>query len=322
MARKSSLPTKALDPVAPVLGLVGDAFGEVDHRGNAKGARDVGDVETLDMPRGPRTARASRPSSVRVGQRVVRPQRITDELAGPLDRAAKGKNEIPQLGRPFVILLFRRHLHVAFELLEPLPRFALEKNAALADPDGICLRGQDVGVPVDLGPGIVIELPASLREAGRRAVGKEDAEFQPHLREGLAQKPGMGKGAEIKRLLILPKTHETEAGKRIFDIHPDEKKALIVGEVGVVFGFPFLDQAPFEEEGLALALHLDRLDIGDEVEHRPDLWLLPELTARRLKISRDPAFQVLRLAHVKDPAEAVLHEVDARPIREAADFLF
>ena len=62
------------------------------------------------------------------------------------------------------------------------------------------------------------------------------------------------------------------------------------------------------------------LEVGDPVDDRPDAMEVARAAADRLllPVAPDPAAQALRLADVEDVAAGVLHQVDARAVRELA----
>jgi hypothetical protein len=138
----------------------------------------------------------------------------------------------------------------------------------------------------------------------------------------LRSRPLWAKGPKYRELSSLRKRTKPEARQRRRQVHADMQEALVVGEVGVVLGFPLLDQLAFEKNGLAFRPHLQHVKVRDQVEHGGDLRLLNPEPAGWLKVRGNPALQVLRLTDIQNAAETVFHEVHARAFRQMADLFF
>ena len=71
----------------------------------------------------------------------------------------------------------------------------------------------------------------------------------------------------------MTEANEAKAGEWVFNIDANEEEVFVVDEVGIVFGFPLLDQFAFEEERLAFAVHFDDVDIVNEINHGANFGL-------------------------------------------------
>ena len=128
--------------------------------------------------------------------------------------------------------------------------------------------------------------PVRSRSSPRSAPGTIRVVVQPKVSvEGIAveAKPradqwSLGQGREC----LLEKS--PEARQLLARVEPDEQEALVVGEVGVVARPPLLDQLALEQQGLGLGLHLVGLEVGDDVDERPDLRLGDRALAAPLEI--------------------------------------
>lgn len=128
----------------------------------------------------------------------------------------------------------------------------------------------------------------------------------------------MGERTKVAGTLAATQAGEAEAGKGFGEIDADEEEAFIVDEVGVVFRFPLLDEAPLEEECFGVGFDLNDIEIGDQFDEGADFRGVVVI-AGRSEVGADPFAQGLGFPHVNDAPQAVLHEVDARFFRELAD---
>ena len=312
---------EAFDLEAAVVVFVGPAGGEVHHRGDDEGAADVGDVEALHVLGRGGQVEGGGERGEGVGGRVrgvAREGLLAFEAAGFGEGFFEREDDVAQLGGFFEVLFGGGGDHLLAEGLEPLAGFAFEELAGVEHALAVVVGGDDVVDGVDFLAEVVVELPAAVGLAGRGGVGEEDAELAAHLREGFAQESAVGEGAEVAGAVVFFEAGEAEAGEFLGEVDANEGEAFIVGEVGVVFGFPLLDEAALEEEGFGLGLHLDGVEVGDHVDERADLRVVGH-GARRREIGRDALFEGLGLADVNDATETILHEVDARLVGEVAD---
>ena len=63
-----------------------------------------------------------------------------------------------------------------------------------------------IGVPVNLGSNVVVELPPAIPLFCRARVAEEYPEATAHLTEGLTEEAGMSEGSEVKRLILFVNT--------------------------------------------------------------------------------------------------------------------
>ena len=94
---------------------------------------------------------------------------------------------------------------------------------------------------------------------------------------------------------------------------------FIVAETDVITRLELLDQLAFQQEGLRFAADQVKIEIANSLDQRVELEV-PAHAARRMKILADSLAQIARFAHINDRAKPVAHQIDARFVRQRANF--
>ncbi len=97
------------------------------------------------------------------------------------------------------------------------------------------------------------------------------------------------------------------------------EEPFVVAKTDVVARLIFLDQLAFQQERLRLAAHGVCVKIVNGVDQGVELQI-PTHAAGRMEIGADALAQVAGFADINDRAETVLHQIDARLVRQIADF--
>ena len=131
----------------------------------------------------------------------------------------------------------------------------------------------------------------------------------------------MGEGSEVARLVVFFETGEPEPRPLVSHVHFDHEKAFVVAKADVVARAEFLDEAAFEEQRFGLAAGEVPLKIPDRVEQGAGLDVGAHSAARH-EILAHAFAEIARFAHVDHAVETVAHEIDARLVRDIAEFDF
>jgi len=300
---------EGLDLEASVSRLVGLAVDETHHRRDGERAGDVRDVEALR--RGGRAFEAERGRERGEGAGLVAAGQgvLAEEAARLLRRALQRVEQVPQ-ARGLLVIAFRGGLaHVGLDLFGPAFDLALEERAGLGHARGVFFGRDHVAVLLDLGAGVVVELPRPVGLGDRVAVGEQDAELLAHLVERPPDRLLVGEGAEVTAGVGRAGADDAEAGQGVGEVHPDLGELLVVAEEDVPAGAPALDQLPLQEQGLGLGPDLVPFHVRHRVHHRGHLG---GQALAGDEIGGQTLLEVLGLAHVDDQPGGVLHQVDAR----------
>ena len=131
-----------------------------------------------------------------------------------------------------------------------------------------------------------------------RAAGAQ-AELLADRLDGLAERPGIGEGAEITRPILTTEAREFQAGDRILELNADQQESFVIAEADVVLGTPFLDQFALEEDRLGVAFDLMPLEVGRTVDQGAGLDLR-FVTPRRREVVGEASAEVAGLADIDD----------------------
>ncbi len=240
------------------------------------------------------------------------------EFAGFYDRFFEGEDDVAELGGAFEVASFGGGEHLFAEAFDPFAGFAFEEKAGVFDAFSVFGGSDDVGEAEEFGADVVVEAVGAVGEFGGGGVGEEDAELAAEFGKGAAERSGVGEGAEVAGAVLFADAGEAEAGHFGLEIDAEEEEAFIVGEVGVVAGFPLFDELAFEEEGFGFAFDFEDVEIGDDIDEGADFRLEGE-AAGGLEIGGDAFFEGFGFADVDDSSEAVFHQVHAGGVRELPD---
>ena len=269
----------------------------------------MGDIEALRRGRRPFKAegggeRGEGAGFVAAGQGV-----LAEEAARFLRRALQRVEEVAQ-ARGFLVVAFRGGLaHVGFDLFAPALDLAFEERARLGHAPGVFFGGDHVAVLLDLGAGVVVQLPRPVGLGDRVAVGEQDAELLAHLIERPADRLLVREGSEVAAGVGRPCADDAEAGEGVGEVDPDLGELLVVAEEDVPAGAPAFDQLALQQEGFGLGPDFVPFHVRHGVHHRGHLGGHP-LAGH--EIGGQALLEVLGLAYVDDQPGGVLHQVDAR----------
>jgi hypothetical protein len=138
----------------------------------------------------------------------------------------------------------------------------------------------------------------------------EDAPDDP---QRLAQRGDIGVGPEEAGAGQRHPAHHQHPRKRLCQRHGDARIALVVGEPDVEARLVLLDEVVLEQEGLRLARHDDRLQVGDLPDQGGPLGRVAGIGT---DVAGHAGAQVLRFAHVQDLACRAFPEIHARLVGE------
>ena len=126
-------------------------------------------------------------------------------------------------------------------------------------------------------------------------------------------------GAKIARAVLrdAPRDHDTRilVGERDLEIWI----ALVILEADVVARTMLLDEVALQDQRLDFRVCEDRLEVGDLRHHRTHLR---RLMLAALEVLPHTVLQDDRLADIDDAPLRVLHDVDARRIRQQFELFF
>ena len=233
----------------------------------------MGDIEALQRARRgfEREGLAEQPQGfgARIGERLGGIGAL--EVAGFREGLAEGEDDIAELGGFFELLFFGGGEHFGAEGFEPFAGLAFEEGAGVVHAGAVGVGRDGVFETVEFLAHVVVELPGAVGAFLRGGIAEQNAELAAHLGERFAQESAVGEGAEIAGAIFLFKAGEAEAREFFGQIDADEEEAFVVGEVGVVFRFPLLDQLALEDEGLGFGLHFVHIEVGDHLDERANL---------------------------------------------------
>ena len=134
---------------------------------------------------------------------------------------------------------------------------------------------------------------------------------------GLSHRTGIGKGAEISRLILLQTPRQHDPRKCLIDRNLDIRIGFVVLEHRVVLGTVFLYQIVLQHKRLKLRVGHYILKVSYMRDHPGDLgtFLIP-----LLKILMYAVSQIDRLSHIDDLIMPVMHDVHTRLLRELFQF--
>jgi len=180
---------EAFDLETAVVVLVGAAVGKRDHRGDDKGAGDVGDIEALQRARRgferEGLAEQAQGFGARIGERLSGIGAL--EVAGFREGLAEGEDDVAELGGFFELLFFGGGEHLGAEGFEPFAGLAFEEGAGVVHAGAVGVGRDGVFETVEFLAHVVVELPSTVGAFLRGGVAEENAKLAAHLGEGFAQ---------------------------------------------------------------------------------------------------------------------------------------
>ena len=121
------------------------------------------------------------------------------------------------------------------------------------------------------------------------------------------------------RAVVLLKPREREVRDGVVQIHLEHDEPFVVAETDVVARFEFLDEFAFQQKRFRLAPDQVKIEIANRLNQRVE-FKVPPHPSGRMEILADAIAQIARLAHVNDRAKPVAHQIDARFMRQRANF--
>ncbi len=156
----------------------------------------------------------------------------------------------------------------------------------------------------------------------RRSQGPAAAQMilPAHQRQRAAQRAGIGKWPEVACPVILLEACQGEPGNRIIEIDLEQQETFVVPKTDVVTRMEFFDQFAFEQQRLGFAADEMEIEIMNAFDERLE-FQIPAHSPGRLEVLADPLAQIPGFADINHGPEAVAHQVNARLMRQGADFL-
>ena len=157
------------------------------------------------------------------------------------------------------------------------------------------------------------DLAGPLEDAGGAGACREDPGEGV---EGLADRPGVGVGAEVADALALGPAHDLQPRELLVQRDREARIALVVAVADVEARVELLDPVVLELEGLDLGADDGPVDARRRRHH---------LAGARVQagdvgeVAVQPLAEALGLADVDDPAAGVAEAVDAGRLGDAAD---
>src|SRR5439155_22935071 len=145
-------------------------------------------------------------------------------------------------------------------------------------------------------------------------------ELVPHQGQSSPQCAGAGEWPEVTRAVVRLQARQGEARNQIVQVDLEQQKPFVVPKTDVVARVKFLDQLAFEQHRLGFAAHEMNINIANGLDQRVELQV-PAHPPRRVKILAHPPAQIARLADIYHGPEPVLHQVNARLMRQLAQLL-
>src|SRR5262249_37162160 len=157
--------------------------------------------------------------------------------------------------------------------------------------------------------------PAAVLGIDVQRAGAELEQTLQHLHR-LTQTASTGEGAI--ELDAAAAWHASEFDTRKVLAHSNLKirKRLVVLQLDIEARLHVLDEPGFHEQGIHLAVGLDEIDVGDDLDQVAGARILG---GRFREVVGGAIAEVLRLADVNDPALVILHQIDAGRGRELFD---
>ena len=307
-----------LDAIPLVARLEGEAVDELHEARHRFVAGEVGDVHALDHSRWFGEAE----HLLQTGEPLLR----IDEKhlwlhvllkVAPLIERLQQTDLVSEPRRPLELERLRGLQHFLVHLGEQLLFAAVEKGLQPVDVLAILLlRNPQVagsGALVDRGqqaraePTPLLVVGVDVECAGAKLEDPLQHHDRPAERSGARERP-----VEFHPLLSR-RPRELDSWKILVGRDLQVGKGLVVLEVGVEPRLDVLDESALEQEGIDLAVCLEVVDVANLTNEIGRATIL----CRRLeKVAAGSCPQVLRLADVDHAARGVLHQVDARGLRE------
>ena len=237
-----------------------------------------------------------------------------------LHRPLDGADLVAQRGRGLVVgpLGGRRHLALQRGHERLLP--ALEEQLHLGDVGAVVVLrdGLDAGALALLDvvqEARSLERPLAVLDLDGAGPEREEPADEVHR---LVDAGRRRVRPEVAAAVVGELARAFHAREVVTEGDLDVRVALVVLEADVEARLEPLDEVRFEEERLRHGVGDGVLDLRHPVDDAADAV---DLARRRrlLPVGADPVAQALRLADVDHVATVVLHEVDARPVRESLE---
>src|SRR6185369_13290489 len=126
-----------------------------------------------------------------------------------------------------------------------------------------------------------------------------------------------GEWTKVARSVLRLEPRQRKARNRVVEIDLEQQEPFVIAETNVVTGTEFLDQLAFEQQRFRFAADEVNVEIVDRLDQRVE-FQVPAQAPRRMKVLAHPLTQITRLADVNHRSEAVLHQVNARLVRQLA----
>src|ERR1700733_12394930 len=194
---------------------------------------------------------------------------------------------------------------------------ALEKVARFKNPRFVVLKTHPTAARRRTVFDDVIHAPLVIDFSRLQHPAGADTESFLHPPQGRAERAGMSKWPEIPVSVFHLQTAQLKARNRIREIYLHHQKPFIIAKTDVVLRAKFLDQLALKEKSLRLVPNKMNLEIPDAVEQCSRLEICRH-PARRHKILAEPFSKIPRLADVNNALQAILHQVNARLMRDFA----
>ncbi len=234
-----------------------------------------------------------------------------------LQRALQRADVVAEPGGALVLLGRGGLPHVAFEALDEPGGVARHEVAEVLGEEAVLLRGDAAdarrGALADVAEQAgAVELVLALEHPG---AARPDGEHPQQLVDGLADRPGVRVRPEVAHALALRAPHDHHPRELLVQGDGEVRVGLVVAVADVEPGVELLDPGVLQLEGLDLGGDDRPVDPGGGLHHR--------LRARVQRgevgeVGVEARAQVLRLAHVDDPAVLVAEAVHPGGLRDRA----
>ena len=182
------------------------------------------------------------PERLQIGFRIQRGrQRSTSETSCRFGRALEIIQHVSQLRRSLELQIFRRLLHLLFELIQQFSTLALQKAASFQDARPVMIQADLANAGSTAVFDDVIQAPFVIDLAWFEGPARPDAKPFANPIQRDPQRPGMRERPKVPRSIIFSQTSERKTRDRVVQVHFHQQKALVVPEADVVLRPVFLD---------------------------------------------------------------------------------
>ena len=220
--------------------------------------------------------------------------------------SSDGANLVSQHGCPLVVEPLGGFVHASLELAHNLRRPPFKEEEHLVDDGAVIVL---VGVSHAGGHAavdVVLQAWAGVRagdDLGAGAIRKELLQQVQGATHGL----GAGEGAEVAGAVVANEAGEGDQGELFSQVDLDVGVGLVVPQTGVVGGPVALDEGVFQDEGFALRVGDEELEVHGPLHHALDLG---RQVGRLAEVGADPRAQGGGFAYIEESGGPVSKEVD------------